>query len=53
MFTYEEQSVTDGCDCWGRFEYKTIYVIKHDGKVVFKTEDNPRGLVDYLNNLIG
>ena len=53
MFTYEEKSVLDGHDCWGRAEYRITYVVKHDDKVVFKTDDNPRELIDYLNNLMG
>ena len=53
MYSYETKEVNDGCDCWGRQEYTTVYIVKHNENIIFKTQDNPKELIDYLNNVGG
>lgn len=53
MYSYETKEVNNGCDCWGRQEYTTAYIVKHNGNIIFKTQDNPKELIDYLNNVGG
>ena len=49
MYNYEQKQIENGCDCWGNAEYETIFVIKHNDNIIFKTQENPKCLVEYLN----
>ena len=45
----EKHQVCSGHDCWGRYEYDDIYVVKDEnGKVIYRGETDPTELVNEL-----
>lgn len=44
MIKIVEQYVSDGHDCWGRTEYKTVYYVYKNGELIAKTPFNPNKL---------
>lgn len=46
MFRVIERRVSTTCDCWGRPEYDTIYVVIDDNnKEVYRSTSNPEPLL--------
>ena len=45
----EKYQVCSGHDCWGRYEYDDIYVVKDEnGKVIYRGKTDPTELVNEL-----
>lgn len=49
MVTLYEESVMDGHDCWGKVEWKTVYIlIDEDDNVIYKSTNEPAALITFL-----
>ena len=49
MIEVKEKIVYAGCDCWGKREYESIYVVvNEDGNEIFRSHDDPTELINIL-----
>ena len=54
MLNVKKKTITDGWDCWGRTEYKDVYiVIDENGKEIYESSDDPTRLIEKIGEMYG
>lgn len=47
--TVTPKRVRSGLDCWGRWEYETVYAVTDEnGNEIYRSTDNPTPLINAL-----